>query len=86
MDAHLIGDNSGQGSLPQSRRSVEENVIQCLTPLLCRFYVDFQISLRLLLPDILVQFLGPQTVLVRISSSIASVVMIRLSICLSLLS
>ena len=62
VDAHLIGDNAGQGRLAQSRRAVKQHVIQGFSPGLGRLDIDFQIFLGLFLADIFIQRLRPQTV------------------------
>ena len=63
MNAHLIGDNTGQCGLAQPRRAIEQHMIQGFSPGFGCLNIDFQIFFGLLLADIFIQRLRPQTVI-----------------------
>ena len=48
--SHLIGNNARQSGLSQSRRTVEECVVESLASLACRCYKDLEIVDNALLP------------------------------------
>jgi hypothetical protein len=58
MDPHLIGYDTRQGCLAQSRRAVKQHMVQGLPSRLGRINIYLQIILDLFLPDILAQHLG----------------------------
>ena len=60
VDPHLLSDDACQGGLAQSRRAVEQNVVQRFLPLPGGLNKDAQILLGLFLTDVLRQGLGPQ--------------------------
>ncbi len=53
--SHFVGDDSGQSGLSQSRRTVQQNVVERLAALFCRFYINGHIFLYLVLTDVLRQ-------------------------------
>ena len=59
-DAQLVGDDVGQRRLAQSRRPVEQNVVQRFAARLGRLDGDFEIVFDLVLADELAQPLRPQ--------------------------
>ena len=63
MNAHLMGDDAGEGRLPKSRRSVKKHVIQRLIPLFRRFDINMEDLLDPGLSDIIVQPFRPQPIL-----------------------
>jgi len=60
VDPHLLSDDACQGRLAQSRRAVEQNMVQRFLPLPGGLNEDAQILLGLFLTDVLRQGLGPQ--------------------------
>jgi hypothetical protein len=60
---HLSGDNMSQGGFTQTRRPVEQHMIQGLFPLAGCFNKNLQVFLELLLPDKLPQRARPQRTL-----------------------
>ena len=54
IDPHLIGNNIAQGGLAQSRRAVEQNVVQRFIAHLGCLDKHLQIPFRLLLADIFI--------------------------------
>ncbi len=57
---HLLGDDMGQGGLPQARGAVHQDVIHRLPPGQGRGQGDFQVAAQFLLPHKLRQGAGPQ--------------------------
>ena len=60
VDPHLLSDDARQRRLAQSRRAVEQNVVQRFLPLPGGLNEDAQILLGLFLTDVLRQGLGSQ--------------------------
>ena len=60
VDPHLLSDDARQRGLAQSRRAVEQNVVQRFLPLPGGLNEDAQILLGLFLTDVLRQGLGSQ--------------------------
>ena len=58
IDAHLIRDNARECSFAQSRRAVEQNVVERFTALFRGFDKDLQVLLRLVLTDVFIKRLG----------------------------
>ena len=52
---HLVGDDAAEGGLAQARRAVEQHVVQGLRAHFGRLDENLQVSLGLLLSDILLQ-------------------------------
>ena len=63
MRSHLIGNDSCQRRLSQSRRAVKKNMVERISSLFCRLDVDLQICLGLLLTDIIRKHLRSQALL-----------------------
>ena len=62
VNIHLIGNDARQRSLSKTRRAVEQDMVQSFAPGLCRLNIDLQCGLCLLLPDVIFQILGTETV------------------------
>ena len=60
VHAQLIGNNTGKGCFSKARRTIEQHMIQSLISRLCRFDINLQRLLCLLLTDIFCQKLGAQ--------------------------
>ena len=60
IDAHLVGDDAGQRRLAESRRAVEQHVIERFAPPPRGLDVDGEVSLRLLLSGVVGQRPGPE--------------------------
>ena len=60
VHAHLVGDDAGQRGLAQSRRTVEQDMIQRLIAPPRRLNVDRQVLLDLFLSVIFAQALRPE--------------------------
>ena len=58
--AHLLGDDVGQGGLPQTRRAVHQDVVHRLAPGPGRVQGDLQVAPQFLLAHKLRQTPGPQ--------------------------
>ena len=71
VDAHLVGDDSGQRGLAQSRRTIEQYMIQRVATFHGGLDEDGQILLGLILPDIFSQMSWPQVILPVISRLLA---------------
>ena len=54
VDPHLVGDDVGQGGLAQTRRAVEQHVVQGLIAHLGGLDKDLQVALGLLLADVFI--------------------------------
>ena len=65
MSSHLIGNDSGQSSLTQTRRTVKKDVIQCIMPLFGSFYIYFECSLGLFLTNEFIKSLRTEASLQR---------------------
>ena len=64
--AHFIGDNQRQARLAQTRRPVQQDMVQRLAAPLRRRQKDAQAFLDFRLPDKLAQPLGPQRVFIAV--------------------
>src|SRR5712691_11821303 len=60
LSAHLVGQDAGKGGLAEAGRSVEEDMIQGLAPLLGGGERDAEILLDLVLPYILCEVARPK--------------------------
>jgi len=65
-DAHLAGDDVGQGGLAQSRRAMEQHVVESFLAVAGGLDEDGEILPRLALADVLAQKTRPQAGLVAI--------------------
>ena len=66
IDAHLLSDDTGQRGLSQTRRAVEQHMIQSLRAAAGGLDEDGQVLLGLLLPDIFHQCAGTERCLTGI--------------------
>ena len=66
VDPHLVGDDAAKGGLAQAGRAVEQHMVQGLPPHLGRLDKDLQVSLGLLLADVVSQGLWAQSALVLV--------------------
>ena len=62
VDPHLIGNNACESGFAESRRAIEQNVVQGFLTHFRRFDVDLQILLGLLLADIILEGAGAQRI------------------------
>ena len=53
IHAHLVSDDGGEGSLAETGRAVEQDMVEAVSALLRRLDIDGHILLDLLLTDIL---------------------------------
>ena len=65
MSSHLIGNDSGQSSLTQTRRTVKKDVIQCIMPLFGSFYIYFECILGFFLTNVFIKSLRTEASLQR---------------------
>ena len=65
MSSHLIGNDSGQSSLTQTRRTVKKDVIQCIVPLFGSFYIYFECILGFFLTNVFIKSLRTEASLQR---------------------
>ena len=65
MNPHLIGNNPRKSSLTKPRRTIKQNMIQRIMPLLRSLYINLQSTLGLLLTNIIIQRLRPEIPLQR---------------------
>ncbi len=60
-----MGDNIGKRRLPQSRRPVEQNVLNRFAALLSCLDKDIEVALRLFLPYVISKALGSEGIIER---------------------
>ena len=60
VDAHFVGDNAREGGLAETRRAVEQHMVERLSPLAGCFYINRKVFFNLILPDILAEHLRAQ--------------------------